>query len=48
MPAAALPATVLAVGLGAARTVPVVWLVSPLGGARLPAGARIAFGLLLA
>jgi flagellar biosynthetic protein FliR len=43
-----LPRTVLAVGLGAARTVPVTWLVTPLGGARLPAGARIAFGLLLA
>ena len=46
--AAALPATVLAVGLGAARAVPVVWLVPPLGGARLPAPARIAFGLVLA
>jgi flagellar biosynthetic protein FliR len=43
-----LPRAVLAVGLGAARTVPVTWLVTPLGGARLPAGARIAFGLLLA
>jgi flagellar biosynthesis protein FliR len=40
--------TLIAVGLGAARTVPVTWLVSPLGGARLPAPARIAFGLLLA
>jgi flagellar biosynthesis protein FliR len=40
--------TLLAVGLGAARTVPVTWLVSPLGGARLPAMARLAFGLLLA
>jgi flagellar biosynthesis protein FliR len=38
----------LAVGLGAARTVPVTWLVSPLGGARLPATARVALGLLLA
>jgi type III secretory pathway component EscT len=45
---AGLPATVLGVGLGAGRAVPVVWLVSPLGGARLPAPARIAFGLLLA
>jgi type III secretory pathway component EscT len=40
--------TLLAVGLGAARTVPVTWLVSPLGGARLPALGRVAFGLLLA
>jgi flagellar biosynthetic protein FliR len=40
--------TLLAVGLGAARTVPVTWLVSPLGGARLPAMARVAFGFLLA
>jgi flagellar biosynthetic protein FliR len=38
----------LAVGLGAARALPVVWLVGPLGGARLPAPARVAFGLLLA
>jgi flagellar biosynthesis protein FliR len=43
-----MPGTLLAVGLGAARTVPVTWLVSPLGGARLPATARVAFGLLLA
>ena len=38
----------LAVALGAARTVPVTWLVSPLGGAHVPAPARVAFGLLLA
>jgi flagellar biosynthetic protein FliR len=43
-----LPPALLAVGLGAARTVPVTWLVSPLGGARLPASARLGFGLLLA
>lgn len=43
-----LPSAFLAVGLGAARTVPVTWLVSPLGGARLPAPARLAFGVLLA
>jgi flagellar biosynthetic protein FliR len=43
-----LPRALLAVGLGAARTVPVTWLVSPLGGARLPAAARLAFGFLLA
>jgi len=46
--AADLSGTLLAVGLGAARTVPVTWLVPPLGGARLPAAARLAFGLLLA
>src|SRR6478736_5906800 len=40
--------TALAVGLGAARTVPVTWLVPALGGPRLPAMARLAFGLLLA
>jgi type III secretory pathway component EscT len=38
----------LAIGLGAARALPVTWLVGPLGGARLPAPARVAFGLLLA
>jgi flagellar biosynthesis protein FliR len=43
-----LPGSLLAVGLGAARTVPVTWLVSPLGGARLPAAARLAFGVMLA
>jgi flagellar biosynthetic protein FliR len=42
------PELLLAIGLGAARIVPVTWLVSPLGGARLPAPARVAFGLLLA
>jgi type III secretory pathway component EscT len=40
--------SLVGVGLGAARTVPVTWLVSPLGGPRLPAMARVAFGLLLA
>jgi len=45
---AGLPRTLLAVGLGAARTVPVTWLVSPLGGARVPAAARLAFGFGLA
>ena len=43
-----LPPTLLATGLGAARMVPVTWLVSPLGGARLPAPARVALGLMLA
>jgi flagellar biosynthetic protein FliR len=36
------------VGLGAARAVPVTWLVAPLGGARVPPLARVAFGVLLA
>jgi type III secretory pathway component EscT len=40
--------TALAVALGAARTVPVTWLVPALGGPRLPAMARLAFGLMLA
>jgi type III secretory pathway component EscT len=48
VPAADVATMVLAVALGAARTVPVTWLVSPLGGARLPATARLAFGLTLA
>ena len=43
-----IPRALLAIGLGSARTVPVTWLVSPLGGARLPASARLAFGVLLA
>jgi flagellar biosynthetic protein FliR len=43
-----LPGVLLAVGLGAARAVPVTWLVTPLGGPRLPAAARVAFGWLLA
>jgi flagellar biosynthetic protein FliR len=38
----------LALCLGAARTLPITWLASPLGGARLPAAARVAFGFLLA
>lgn len=43
-----LAGTALAVALGAARTVPVTWLVPALGGPRLPAMARLAFGLMLA
>jgi type III secretion protein SpaR/YscT/HrcT len=39
---------VLATVLGAARAVPVVWLVAPLGGPRLPATVRVGFSLLLA
>lgn len=34
--------------LGGARAAPVVWLVGPLGGVRLPAAARIGLSLLLA
>jgi len=48
MTAVDLPTALLGVGLGAARTVPVTWLVSPLGGSRLPSLARVAFGVLLA
>lgn len=40
--------TALAIALGAARTIPVTWLVPALGGPRLPGPARLAFGLLLA
>jgi flagellar biosynthesis protein FliR len=36
------------VGLGAARTVPVTWLVPALGGPRLPPHVRLGLGLLLA
>jgi flagellar biosynthetic protein FliR len=39
---------VLAVALGAARATPLVWLVAPLGGPRLPATVRVGFALLLA
>jgi flagellar biosynthesis protein FliR len=42
------PHALLAIGIGAARTVPVVWLVSPLGGTRLPVALRLAVGLGLA
>jgi flagellar biosynthetic protein FliR len=39
---------VAALMLGAARAVPVVWLVGPLGGVRLPAAARVGMAALLA
>ncbi len=43
------PALVLAaLVLGGARAAPVVWMVGPLGGARLPATARVGLSLLLA
>jgi len=43
-----LAVTATAVALGGARTVPVTWLVTPLGGALLPPPVRVGFGLLLA
>jgi flagellar biosynthesis protein FliR len=36
-----------AVGLGAARTVPLVWLVPAFGGPRVPVGMRLALGTML-
>jgi len=48
VPAFDLMTLVLAVALGAARATPVVWLVAPLGGPRLPATVRAGFALLLA
>jgi type III secretion protein SpaR/YscT/HrcT len=47
-PIAGLPVLVLPVALGAARAAPVVWLVSPLGGTRLPGTARVGFAIVLA
>jgi flagellar biosynthesis protein FliR len=43
-----LAALVLAIALGAARATPIVWMVAPLGGPRLPAPARVGLALLLA
>src|SRR3954468_12450787 len=43
-----LVALVLAIALGAARATPIVWMVAPLGGPRLPAPARVGLALLLA
>ena len=48
VPVSDLTTLILAVALGAARATPVVWLVAPLGGARLPATVRTGFALLLA
>jgi flagellar biosynthetic protein FliR len=39
---------VLPIALGAARAAPIVWMVAPLGGPRLPAPARVGLALLLA
>jgi flagellar biosynthesis protein FliR len=47
-PSDRLLAVVVTTALGAARALPVVWLVAPLGGPRLPAAVRVGFALLLA
>ena len=47
-PRSACSAIVVATALGAARVLPVIWLVAPLGGPRLPATVRVGFALLLA
>src|SRR5438128_2340391 len=43
-----LSALLVAGTLGAARVTPVIWLVAPLGGQRLPASVRVGFAVLLA
>ena len=43
-----LAAFVFGLALGAARATPIVWMVAPLGGPRLPAPARVGLALLLA
>ena len=48
MPPSGLLGIVVATALGAARLLPVLWLVSPLGGPRLPATVRVGFAVLLA
>jgi flagellar biosynthesis protein FliR len=44
----ALETTIVAVGLGAARTVPVAWLIPAFGGPHVPAQVRMGLGLALA
>ncbi len=44
----ALPRILIALGLGAARAVPIVWLVPAFGGGWLPVPLRLGMGLLLA
>jgi flagellar biosynthetic protein FliR len=44
----ALELAVLAVGLGAARTLPVAWMLPPFGGPHVPAQVRLALGVALA
>jgi flagellar biosynthetic protein FliR len=48
MPPSGLLGLVVATALGAARVSPVIWMVAPLGGPRLPATVRLGFALLLA
>jgi flagellar biosynthetic protein FliR len=48
MPPSVLLGTIVATALAAARLLPVIWLVTPLGGPRLPAPVRIGFAALLA
>lgn len=45
---AALPTMLVALGLGAARAIPIAWLVPAFGGRSLPVAARLGVGLLLA
>ena len=47
-PPSGLLGLVVAAALGGARILPVLWLVAPLGGPRLPASVRVGFALLLA
>jgi len=47
-PPSGLLGLVVAAALGGARILPVLWLVAPLGGPRLPATVRVGFALLLA
>lgn len=48
MPSEPWDSVVLTVGLAAARTVPVTWLVPALGGPRVAPGVRVGLGILLA
>jgi flagellar biosynthesis protein FliR len=48
MPPSGLLGIVVATALGAARLLPVIWMVAPLGGPRLPATVRFGFAALLA
>lgn len=45
---AALPTMLVALGLGAARAIPIAWLVPAFGGRSLPVAARLGVGMLLA
>jgi type III secretory pathway component EscT len=45
---AALPTWLVALGLGAARAIPIAWLVPAFGGRSLPVPARLGMGILLA